>query len=181
MGLECRSSTGLGETETPLLEAVNKFSCVLGPRAKQLFHRSWAQTYLWVLEGLLWGQGQWWTPQRIPISVSSPRGCHFGTENWPHPTAYRPPVLGCLRPNNQQGGNTAPTSSRQAAKFVLSQQPPMKTHFDMAMLTRRTRLISTHQWAGTSPSHQQSCRSQWTNLNHQEADTRTKKNYNPAA
>ena len=34
MELDCRSSTGLGETETPLLEGTYKFSCAPGPRAK---------------------------------------------------------------------------------------------------------------------------------------------------
>ena len=33
-GLECRSSTGLGETETPLLEGAHKFSHTLGPSTK---------------------------------------------------------------------------------------------------------------------------------------------------
>lgn len=37
-----------------------------------------------------------------------------------------------------------------------------------------TRLRSNHQWAGTSLVQQQSCTSPWTNLNHQEADTRAK-------
>ena len=35
VGLECRSSTGLGETETTLLEGTHKVSHALGPRAKQ--------------------------------------------------------------------------------------------------------------------------------------------------
>ena len=52
VGLDFRSSTGLGETETPLLVA-----CALGPRAKQWLRRSLGKTYLWVLEGLLGRQG----------------------------------------------------------------------------------------------------------------------------
>ena len=55
-GLECRSSTGLGETKTPYLEGAHKVSCALGPTAKQWLHRSLGQTYLWVLESLL---GRW--------------------------------------------------------------------------------------------------------------------------
>ena len=52
-GLECRSSTGLGETETPPVEGACKVSHAMGPRTKQLLHRSLGQTHLWVFEGLL--------------------------------------------------------------------------------------------------------------------------------
>ena len=48
-----RSSTGLGETETLLLECTHKVSCTLGPRAKKKLLKSQGQSYLWVLEGLL--------------------------------------------------------------------------------------------------------------------------------
>ena len=48
------------------------------------------------------------------------------------------------------------------------------------MTIRGTRLSSIHQWAGTSPSHQEACTSLLESLIHQEADSRSKKNYNPA-
>ena len=48
-----RSSTGLEETETPLLEGAHRLSCALGPRANQVLHKNLGQTYLRVLEGLL--------------------------------------------------------------------------------------------------------------------------------
>ena len=35
MGLEYRSSTGLGETETPLSEGAHQVSCALGSRTKK--------------------------------------------------------------------------------------------------------------------------------------------------
>jgi len=44
----------------------------------------------------------------------------------------------------------------------------------MALPTRGTKPNSTHQWAGTNPSHQEACTSPWTNLTHQGTDTRTK-------
>ena len=34
MGIDCRSSTGLGETETPLLEGTHKVVCASGPRGR---------------------------------------------------------------------------------------------------------------------------------------------------
>ena len=34
MGFECRTSTGMGETETPLLEGTHKVVCTSGPRGR---------------------------------------------------------------------------------------------------------------------------------------------------
>ena len=34
MGFDCRTSTGLGETETPLLEGTHKVVCTSGPRGR---------------------------------------------------------------------------------------------------------------------------------------------------
>ena len=53
IGLECKTSTGLGEKETPHLESSHKVSHALGPRAKQWLHKTLGQTYLQDLEGLL--------------------------------------------------------------------------------------------------------------------------------
>ena len=53
-GFDCRTLTGLGETETPLLEGTHKLACTSGPRGKEQWpHRGLNQTYLLVLEGLL--------------------------------------------------------------------------------------------------------------------------------
>ena len=78
--------------------------------------------------------------------------------------------------------NTAPIISRQAVKVVLSSQPPLNTPLDMVLPTKGTRPSSTHQGAGTSPSHQEACTPGPTNLTYQEAeDTWSKRNYDPAA
>ena len=50
----------------------------------------------------------------------------------------------------------------------------------MAQTTRETRPGSTHQWAGTSPSHQEVCTNFLYGLIHQKADSRSK-NYSLAA
>jgi len=42
----CKSSTGLGETETPLLEGAHRLSCALGPRAKQALKKNLGQNDL---------------------------------------------------------------------------------------------------------------------------------------
>ena len=58
VGFDCRTSTGLGETETALLEGTHKVLCVPGPRGKEQWaHRRLNQTFLLVLEGLLQRRG----------------------------------------------------------------------------------------------------------------------------
>ena len=58
VGFDCRTSTGLQETKTPLLEGIHKVVCASGPRVKEEWpHRRQNQTYLLVLEGLLQRQG----------------------------------------------------------------------------------------------------------------------------
>lgn len=50
MRLVCRSATGLGETENPLLEDAHRVLCALAPKARQGLLKNWGQIYLWVLE-----------------------------------------------------------------------------------------------------------------------------------
>ena len=51
----------------------------------------------------------------------------------------------------------------------------------MALPITGTRPSSTHQRAGTSPSYEEAYTSPWTNLTHQGAETRSKRNYDLAA
>ena len=90
-------------------------------------------------------------------------------------------MLWCTRTNNQKDRNTAPSHSRQQLKVFLSPQPSLKYTLDTALPTRGTRSSSSHQWAGTSPSHQEACTSVLDYPVHQRADTKSKRNYNPAA
>ena len=99
VGLLHRSSTGLGEMETPLLKVVYRLSCALGLREKQRLHRTLGQTCLWFLEDLLGKQGVtvaccgWRTIEAkvsgIIISRNS-RGGQFG-KIWPYPSGLRSP------------------------------------------------------------------------------------------
>ena len=134
--------------------------------------------------GSLWGQGHWWrTPQGIlnwcELSWRSP----FWQRDLTPPTAYSY-RLQCWdasgHTTNRVGTQPHPSSDR-LPKVIQSQQPPINTPLEMALPTRGTRPSSTHQRADTSPSHQEACTSPWANLTHQGADTRTKKNYSPAA
>ena len=59
VGFDCSTSTGLWETETPLLEGTHKVVCTSGPRGKEQWpHRRLNQTYLQVLEGSCRGGGR---------------------------------------------------------------------------------------------------------------------------
>ena len=58
VGFDYKTSTGLGETETPVLERTNEIVHTPRPRGKeQWLHRRLNQNYLPVLEGLLWRSG----------------------------------------------------------------------------------------------------------------------------
>ena len=57
VGLDHRKSTGLGETETPLLEGIHFSSCILQPREKAVTSQKLGQTWLLLLESLLGKQG----------------------------------------------------------------------------------------------------------------------------
>ena len=58
MGIDCRTSTGLGETETLHLEGTHKVVCASGPGGRSSDPGGRLnQTYLLVLEGLLQRRG----------------------------------------------------------------------------------------------------------------------------
>ena len=94
-------------------------------------------------------------PGPTQVHVSGQTTSRIGTQ--PHPSAGRVP------------------------QATLSSQPPISTPLNVALSTRGTRPSSTHQWAGSSPSHQEACTRPWTNLTHQRADTRRKRSYEPPA
>ena len=98
VGLECRCSIGLGETETLLLKGACKVSCIPGPKGKSSDFIG-AQTCQLVLEGLM-GRGGAAVVQcgdkdtgggatEGYSSVNFPGSHHFGIKTWPHTTTYR--------------------------------------------------------------------------------------------
>ena len=113
--------------------------------------------------------------------MSSPGGHHFGTKTWAYPTAFR---FQCWDTSGQTtswlGMQPHPSTDRMP-KVERSSQPPVNTPLDMTLPTRGTRPSSIHQWAGTSPSHQEACTSLWPDLTHQKSDIRSKRKYIPAA
>ena len=102
--------------------------------------------------------------QGICISVSSPGGCHFGTETRPHPTAFRLQYWDASSQTTNKVRTQPHPSADRLPKVVLSLQSPLNTPVDMALPTRGTTPSSPHQWADTSLSYQEACTSPWTNL-----------------
>ena len=94
----------------------------------------------------------------ILIGMSSPRGCHFGTETWPHPIACRLQCGDASGQTTSRGVTQPHPSVDRLLEVVLSSQVPLNIPFDTALPTSGTRPSSTLQWAGTSPSHQEACR-----------------------
>ena len=117
--VDCRTSTGLGEAETVFLESTHKVVCASGPRGKEQWpHKRPNQTYLLVLEGLLQRQGVAVAHRKDKDTGSRSSGKYSLT--WAllesplaPPKSLQAPLLGRLRPNNQQGVNSAPPISRQ--------------------------------------------------------------------
>ena len=114
-GLIYRASTGLRETETPLLEGAHQVSCV--PRArgeKQWRQKRLSQTDLHWRVFCRGGGQQWLAPGLGPLAAAA-----LGNTHWHEPlqkplappNGLQTPGLDFLRPNNQQGRNTAPPSA----------------------------------------------------------------------
>ena len=87
MGFDCRSSTGLEEIETPLLQGTHKILCKLRPKAKeQLSHRR-LKTYLLVLDSLLQRHGVAVAHHRDKGTVTEILEVHVGRSTpGSHPT-----------------------------------------------------------------------------------------------
>ena len=136
----------------------------------------WGEGWLWLTVGIRTLVAE--TPELI--TVSSPEGHHFGTKTWPHPTACSLQCWDTSGQTTNRVGTQPHPSTNKLPKVVLNPQLPLNTLLDTALSTRGTKPSSTHQWAGTSPTHQEACTSPWTKLTHQGADTRSKRNYSPA-
>ena len=66
-------------------------------------------------------------------------------------------------------------------KIIIGSQITQNASLDTDLPTRKTRSSPTHQNTGTSPLDQEAYTTNWTKLTHQRSDTRSKRNYNPAA
>ena len=177
VGFDCRNATLGGY----------RVSYTWGLREKKQWPpKRLGQTYLLGLEGLLWRQGA-----AVAHCRDKDTGCDSSREHllvWAlldaplfsprsHPTASaRTPQAN--QPTEQEH---SPTQQQTACLKSWENSCPIKTVPDTALPTRGTELISTHQWAKISPSHLEACTSLLNSLIYQEANSRSKKSYNPAA
>ena len=125
--LEWRSSTGQGETDTPLLESWAQGLTYPGTQSKQWLHRSLSQPYLWFLEGLLgwqesavahyWGKNINDSPGNIhqpaPLDVTI-------LASWPGP-AQQPAGSSAGMPQAKppQDGDISHSSADRLPKVIL--------------------------------------------------------------
>ena len=176
--------------QTALLEGAQRFHVHWIPGQSRDSIRYWVRSTCGFWRGsrggnsqlcLTEGAGYWRKrPQGIVISVSNPGNCHFG-KIWPHPIACRHQCREAPGQITNRVGTQPHPSADRLPKGVLSMQPPLIISLDTALPTRWTRPSSTHQWAATSLSHQETCASPWINVTNQRADTRSKKSYNLVA
>ena len=106
------------------------------------------------------------------------------------PNSVQAPVLGqrtnrvgTFRSKNQQLGNTAsPQQQTGCLKSPWAYSPLSSKHTPCQRLVHQKDMSQFHlKWAGTGPSHQEACTSPWSDLIHHGVDTRSKRNYIPAA
>ena len=150
VGPLCRSPQDWWKQRPPFLKGAHRLSHALGLRAKWRLHRNLGQTWLHFLKDLLEKQGVTVAccgrrtlegeVSGILSSMYSSTGGHF-RKILPHPSVPRSPG-----PNNNPGGISAPPISKRLPK-------DLPRHTATSNLTQRQ--IPTHQWAGTSPSHQE--------------------------
>ena len=111
--------------------------------------------------------------------MSSPRGPHFSTKTWPHPTTWR---LQCWKALGQTTKKTGTQHTHQKTGCLKSYRA--KSHINTHPLTwpcppEGQDPAPTNR--GTSPSNQEAYTSPRSKLTHQGANTRIKRNYDPAA
>ena len=73
------------------------------------------------------------------------------------------PVLNATHQTTRETGTQTHPSAERLSKVVLSLQTPQNTPPDVTLPVRGKRSSSTHQNAGTRPSHQEAYTSHWTN------------------
>ena len=191
-GLKCRSSTGLGEKETPLLEGAYMISHALVPGQSRDSIRILARptNRHWRVSqggrGWLWltvEEGNWrWRSQGLIIGVSLPGGCRLG-KIWPHPTtAYSHECWKAQGQITSKVGTETHPAAERLPKVFLGIQPPLITPLNMALITRRMSYSSTHWWVGRHQSLTAwSCQKPLGQLHPLRAVTRSKRNYNLVA
>ena len=127
-----------------------------------------------------WTAREFLAPGNITQHAHSWRSPCQHQDPTPHNCLQAPAQDTSCQTTSKTGTQPQPSADR-LPKVVLSSQTLQNTPLDTALPFRGKRLSSTHQSAGTSPSHQEAYTSPWSNLTHQGADNRSKRNYDPTA
>ena len=211
VGFDYRTTTGLGETETSLLEDTDKILCVQRPRGKeQWHHRILNQTSLLVLEGLLGrcgvSSGSPWTRRPWQQQSWGPPGGHCQPYHraWPSLLVLEG-LLGRCGSAVARHGHGGPGSSSPGVLLEVTINPTIELHRPQRWTASGETINregakpspSVENWikvllsmalpirARLSFSHHQSLLSgnlhRSLNLIHQTADRRSKKGHNPTA
>ena len=151
MGFDCRTSTGLGKTDSTLRGHTQDWPC-----------RRLNQTHLLVLEGLL---------QRRGVALSHCEDKDTGSRSSGKYSLVTALPESAISPTKELGRLQCWVTSGQ----TTNRREPSLTH------QQTTRLKFYWALPTTSPSHQEACTSLLDSLIYQRADSRSKKNYNPAA
>ena len=167
MGIDCRTSTGLRETETPHLEGTHKVVCASGRRGRSSDPRETEPDLPASVGGSPaeavggcgspWGQGHWqqqfW---EVLLGVSPPRVCHYHKQR-----AQVGSSVGLPQAKQPTGREPSPTHQQSSGlKFYWT-------------LPTRATVSSTH--------HQSLPSRLLVRLIYQRADSSSKKKYNPVA
>ena len=162
VGFDCRTSTGLGETETPLLEGTHEVVRVAGPRGKEQWpHSRLNQTYLLMLEGLL---------KRWGVAVAHRGNKDTGSRSSEKSSLTWALLESAISPTKEPVGSSA--GSPQAKQLTGREASP--THQQTSRLKFYWALPTRATPSSTSPSHQEACISLLDSLIHQRADSRSK-------
>ena len=171
VGFDCRTLTGPGETETSLLEGIHKAVCASGPRGKEKWpHRRLNQTYLLVLEGLLWRQGAAVAHHGDKDTGSRSSGKYSLV--WAFPES-------AISPTKEPVGSSAgsPQAKQPTGRELSSSnQQTSRLKFYWALPIRVTPSSTHHQSLSSGSLHKL-----LRQPHSPERDSRRKNNYNPSA
>ena len=148
-GLDYRTSRGLGETETPILEGTNKILNTPRPRGEEQWpQRRLNQNYLLVLEGLLWRCGlarayhRCWGTQSS-LGVNPLEVCH-----WPYHRAHWPYHRAHWLQGSDAPGQTATmergqpcSSANNWIKALLRKALPVRARPSFSLASRGTQSL----------------------------------------
>ena len=171
VGFDCRALKGQGETETPLVEGAHKVVCASAPGGKSSDPT-----------------GDWTRPTCYCWRVSCRGGgmavVHCGDKDTGSRSSGKYSLAWALlksaiRPKKEPVASSdgLPQAKKKTGRELSpTHQQTSRLKFYWALPPEQHPVLPT-----TSPSHQEACTSLLDRLTHQKAESRSKKNYSPAA